>query len=132
MLNFGFGANDISRAVKANVDVDFWLNQLNSAAHYMAGYEQEAVQRIYWLLNLAIKAECAGNHDLAIGALGNALHTVQDFWAHAYQGVTNFEHIKKGSSPDDPSQHVFEYQQAYIKSVELLNEFFVRVSMLKQ
>ena len=133
MQYFDFSPDDIQKVVQANIDADFFVQQIPSIfgyVHYMKGSEEGASKRIYGFFAMAVQAECKGNHDAALAYLGGALHTVQDFWAHAYQGITDVTHWTDGVDPDNPGKHPYEYNQAFLKSMEFIEAFLRQLSLI--
>lgn len=115
------GEERIDVAINSNLDVDRWDNFLNRPAHYMAGSDAEAEALARTLLEIAISLENGCQYDRAMKFLGRGLHTIQDKYAHAVQGVSSDIH----SSPDDPSQHRQEYFDAAIASGKYVEAFVV-------
>jgi hypothetical protein len=114
MAGQGFSKDDVDRAVKADVAVDDY--PFDNPAHYMPNYGPEAEQLIKDLMERARSAKNTRDREAAMDALGRAMHTMQDKYAHRRQGTG--AHAKAafgaGQSPDDPSgNNRYAYCNAY-------------------
>jgi RHS repeat-associated protein len=127
----GLSSQDVARAVEANIAVDALSNQTNDPAHYMPGTGAEATKLIDQLLDTAVKAEVGGRHSEAMKALGQALHTVQDRYAHDAQNAGWLAHMN-GSAPDNPAKHPKEYQDAKRASQEFVQRYLAEVKKKRE
>jgi hypothetical protein len=120
-LDASFTVADFLTIRNANVNVDRLANQGNDAAHYMPGSEKDAEVLIAAKLSEAIGLEASGQHKLAMVALGEGLHTVQDQGAHSKQDAGWGKHIT--GSPDDPVKHPKEFNASQQASKEYVIKF---------
>jgi RHS repeat-associated protein len=124
MIALGFSQHDIDIAVNANINVDRVANQFNDAAHYMPGTNSQAQALIIESLIEAAGLAQNKKHDQAIAKLGEALHTAQDYWAHAKEDAGWIAHLPfLGTDPDNPNRHLINYGGAFGDSLELLKRF---------
>jgi RHS repeat-associated protein len=124
----GFSDQDIQTAVLQNSVLDL-AHQQDNEMHYMPEHEEEAQAFLQSEYRVALGAARAGDRAGAMQHLGRALHTTQDYWAHAGnspQGTWG-EHMKGpfGSDPDDPFDHPDEWASAIDDSIALV-ELFVQ------
>ena len=79
-------------------------------------------------LNAAVAAEISGvpgSHNVAMSLLGEGLHTLQDQFAHDYQGAGWLTHLF--GNPDDPLAHPEEYGMAQDASTNYLKMYLDRI-----
>jgi RHS repeat-associated protein len=130
MVASGYSKSDASHAGKASYNVDYnpiAHLKIFSARHYLEGQDSRAQKRISKLYKKAVRLMKEGNREGALKALGQALHTVQDKYSHAAQGIgSNWEHFNMwddNPNPDDINRHADEWEAAYQASKELIEQF---------
>lgn len=124
MKKTGFSKSDILTAYAANVSVDKFANRINKPLHYMPGTKLFAEKFISDALDKAISHELKGEHQQAIKALGEGMHTLQDRYAHHDQNAGWKDHLSITKDPDNPRKHQEEFLNAY-RATKLYLEKFV-------
>jgi len=123
-----FSERDIQIVVDANLALDNWRSAFDpdDPQHYMPGTAEAAERFIADRMRQALEA---GGRDQALKALGEALHTIQDKWAHGETDVpgTIWQHILGrlglGRDPDDPAQNEVGAIRAQQDTERLLRDF---------
>jgi RHS repeat-associated protein len=130
MQQAGFSKEDIDAAIKANLDVDRASNQLNDAAHSMQGNGTASGDLIRELMERARSAKTTGDKAAALDALGRALHTIQDRYAHKNtRGLGGWvEHawgeLPFTQGPDNPYKYNgYAYRNAYTATKNAIQQY---------